>query len=146
MVMGTKASGPPVSLQMYVRGPIRSRFGPRIDPIDKVPRFHRGIDIAAPTGTPIGAAAEGRVIFSGRNKGHGNQVVIEHPDGTVTRYGHASQLIVKEGDYVEQGQTIALVGSTGHSTGPHLHFEVIKDGAYVDPLKVLPKGFALARR
>jgi murein DD-endopeptidase MepM/ murein hydrolase activator NlpD len=136
----------PVDLQMYVRGPIRSRFGPRIDPIDKVPRFHRGVDIAAPTGTPIGAASAGRVIFSGRDKGHGNMVAIEHPDGTITRYAHASQLLVKVGDYVESGQTVALVGSTGHSTGPHLHFEVIKNGIFVDPLRVLPKGFALARR
>lgn len=136
----------PVDLQMYVKGPVRSRFGPRIDPIDRVPRFHRGIDISAPTGTPIGAASAGRVIFSGRDKGHGNMVAIEHPDGTVTRYAHASQLLVKVGDYVESGQTVALVGSTGHSTGPHLHFEVIKNGTFVDPLTVLPKGFALARR
>lgn len=144
--VGVRVSAAPVSLQMYVNGPIRSRFGPRIDPIDKVPRFHRGVDIAAPTGTPIGAAAEGRVVFAGWHKGHGNFVVIEHSDGTVTRYAHASKLLVREGDYVQSGQSIALVGSTGHSTGPHLHFEVIKEGNFVDPLTILPKAFVLARR
>lgn len=140
------ASSMPVILQMYLNGPIRSRFGPRIDPINGRLRFHTGIDIAAPAGTPIGAAAAGHVVFAGRNGGYGNMVVIEHADGTLTRYGHAEKLLVKEGDEVSSGQAIALVGSTGHSTGPHLHFEVKKNGHFVNPLTVLPKDFTLARR
>ena len=136
----------PVSLKMYVSGPIRSRFGPRIDPINGRLRYHTGIDIAAPAGTPIGAAAAGKVVFAGRNGGYGNMVIIEHADGTLTRYGHAEKLLVKEGDVVDSGQAIALVGSTGHSTGPHLHFEVKKNGQFVNPLTVLPKDFTLARR
>ena len=140
------SSAQPVGLQMYVRGPIRSRFGPRIDPINGRLRMHTGIDIAAPAGTPIGAAAAGKVIFAGLNHGYGNMVIIEHPDGTLTRYGHAEKLLVKEGDEVASGEVIALVGSTGHSTGPHLHFEVKKNGEFVNPLTVLPKDFTLVRR
>ena len=136
----------PVQLKMSLRGPIRSAFGARRDPINGHRSFHKGIDIAAPSGTPIPAAATGRVVFAGRNGGYGNMVILEHSDGTRTRYGHASSLLVKAGETVESGQTIAKVGSTGHSTGPHLHFEVIKKGRFVNPLAALPKGFALARR
>jgi murein DD-endopeptidase MepM/ murein hydrolase activator NlpD len=142
----TVANSLPVILQMYVNGPIRSRFGPRIDPINGRLRYHTGIDIAAPAGTPIGAAAAGRVVFAGRNGGYGNMVIVEHADGTLTRYGHAEKLLVKKGDEVSSGQAIALVGSTGHSTGPHLHFEVKRNGQFVNPLTVLPKDFTLARR
>lgn len=122
-----------ISVQMPVNGRISSNFGNRIHPIDKTMKFHAGIDIAAPKGTPIGSAAEGVVTFAGWRKGYGNLVIVEHPDGRTTRYGHAEKLFVNEGDIVSAGQKIASVGSTGKSTGPHLHFEVRENGAAVDP-------------
>jgi len=104
-------------------------------------RMHRGIDIAAPVGTPIFAAAEGVVVKSGWNKGgYGNLVDIQHADGTLTRYAHNYRLLVQPGQQVEQGQQISLMGSTGRSTGPHLHFEVHPGGkAAVNPIALLPK-------
>ncbi len=100
-------------------------------------RMHTGIDIAAPGGTAIRAAADGTVIYSGWLGGYGQAVQIRHADGKVTLYGHASTLIAKTGDHVKQGQVIARVGSTGNSTGPHLHFEVMVNGGYRDPLAYL---------
>ncbi len=104
-------------------------------------RMHRGIDIAAPVGTPIFAAADGEVIFSGWNSGgYGNLVRIRHPDGSVTLYAHNSKLLVRRGQYVNQGQQIAKMGSTGFSTGPHLHFEIHPNGSKaVDPIAFLPR-------
>jgi len=104
-------------------------------------RMHRGVDIAAPVGTPIFAAADGEVIFSGWNSGgYGNLVRIRHPDGSVTLYAHNSKLLVRRGQYVTQGQQIARMGSTGFSTGPHLHFEIHPDGRKaVDPIAFLPR-------
>ncbi|MBW4633748.1 MAG: M23 family metallopeptidase [Iphinoe sp. HA4291-MV1] len=101
---------------------------------------HEGIDIAGATGTPIVAAASGTVAKAGWNEwGLGNVVVIEHPDGSVTVYGHNSRLLVKQGQQVTQGQVIAEMGSTGNSTAPHLHFEVRKNHRFaVDPLTTLP--------
>ncbi|MBN3815063.1 M23 family metallopeptidase, partial [Paraburkholderia sp. Ac-20347] len=114
-------------------GRLGSPFGNRIDPFSKRLSFHPGIDLVAPTGTPILAAAGGRVIFAGQKAGYGNAVEIDHGNGFVTRYGHASKLEVKAGDVVLPGEHIADVGSTGRSTGPHLHFEVIVRGAQVNP-------------
>lgn len=104
-------------------------------------RMHRGIDIAAPVGTPVFAAAEGVVVKSGWNKGgYGNLVDIQHADGTLTRYAHNYRVLVQPGQQVEQGQQISLMGSTGRSTGPHLHFEVHPGGkAAVNPIALLPK-------
>jgi murein DD-endopeptidase MepM/ murein hydrolase activator NlpD len=104
-------------------------------------RMHRGIDIAAPTGTPIVAAADGRVKKSGWDDGgYGNLVEIQHPDGTVTRYAHNSGLLVNAGQEVRQGQQIAKMGSTGFSTGPHSHFEVHLPGrGAVNPMAHLPQ-------
>jgi len=94
-------------------------------------RRHFGLDIGAPTGTPIYAVSDGSIIYSGWNSGgYGNMVIINHGGGLFTRYGHASKLLVKAGDEVKQGDTIALIGSTGRSTGPHLHFEVLKGDIY----------------
>jgi murein DD-endopeptidase MepM/ murein hydrolase activator NlpD len=143
---GTAGLIEPVSLRMPVQGRITSDFGGRRDPVNGRQRFHEGIDIAAPKGTPIQSAAAGTVIYAGRNGGYGNTILVQHADGRITRYAHAESLMVNAGDTVEAGQTIAAVGSTGHSTGPHLHFEVIENGRHVSPLKVLANDFALARR
>jgi murein DD-endopeptidase MepM/ murein hydrolase activator NlpD len=100
--------------------------------------FHPGIDIAARTGTPFVAAASGTVIQACYSGGYGNMILINHGNGAVTRYGHASKLMVSAGQHVEKGQTVGLVGSTGYSTGPHLHFEVIINGQTVNPRNNLP--------
>jgi murein DD-endopeptidase MepM/ murein hydrolase activator NlpD len=116
-----------------VVGQITSRFGPRAG------GFHNGLDVAAPMGTPIHAADSGVVTFSGWRALYGNMVMIDHGGGKrVTVYGHCSELLVKVGDQVEKGQVIAKVGSTGRSTGPHVHFEVRVDGVPQDPAKYYP--------
>ncbi|AZR74019.1 hypothetical protein BBF96_11815 [Anoxybacter fermentans] len=116
-----------------VRAPISSPFGMRWG------KFHYGIDLAVPTGTPIKAAKSGKVIYSGEASGYGLAVYIKHDDKTVTRYGHNSKLLVKKNDFVYQGQVIALSGNTGFSTAPHLHFEIRINGKAVNPLKYLKK-------
>jgi murein DD-endopeptidase MepM/ murein hydrolase activator NlpD len=110
-----------------------SKYGFRMHPIHNERRFHAGLDIAAPEGREIRAVQSGTVTFAGRHKGFGNMVELRHPDGVVTRYAHASRLHVREGDVVDVGETIADVGSTGQSTGPHLHFEVRERGRTIDP-------------
>ena len=114
-----------------VRGILTSNVGLRHDPIDGTLRHHNGVDIAVPIGTKVKAIAAGRVIQCAPHGGYGNLVEIDHCDGTRSLYGHNSQLDVRVGDQVEAGQTIALSGSTGRSTGPHLHFELWKNGANV---------------
>lgn len=115
-----------------VIAPVSSTFGPRWG------RNHAGIDLAANQGEPILAAREGEVLLAGTVEGYGETVVLQHKDGTRTLYAHASRLLVKTGQSVPQGQVIALVGSTGRSTGPHLHFEIIVDDRPRDPLEFLP--------
>jgi murein DD-endopeptidase MepM/ murein hydrolase activator NlpD len=114
-----------------------SPFGNRTDPFTHRLSFHPGLDLVAKTGTPILAAAGGRVIFAGEKSGYGNCVEIDHGNGLVTRYGHASRIVVHVGDLVLPRQYVADVGSTGRSTGPHLHFEVLVNGAPVDPAAYL---------
>lgn len=116
-----------------------SNFGNRIDPFTGRRSVHEGIDFIAPTGTPILAAAAGVVVTASWHPGYGNMVEIEHNNKTTTRYAHASKLLVKPGDIVRLGQKIALVGTTGRSTGPHLHFEVRVDGVPQNPNKFLEK-------
>ncbi len=117
-----------------VEGKISSGFGIRHDPVDGKLRAHNGIDIAVPEGTPINPAAPGRVIFSGNSGGYGNCVVIEHENGLTSIYAHNSVNYAKAGDMVTKDTVISLSGSTGKSTGPHLHFEVRKQGSPVDPM------------
>ncbi|MBS1792354.1 MAG: peptidoglycan DD-metalloendopeptidase family protein [Acidobacteria bacterium] len=126
-----------VTYQMPVVGRISSGFGNRFHPIDRKVKFHGGIDIAVPTGTKVGAAADGIVKFAGWKGGYGNVVIIEHPDGSETLYGHNSKLLVVEGQKVVAGEPISLSGSTGKSTGPHVHFEIRQNGQLVNPAKFL---------
>ena len=113
---------------------ITSYYGYRIHPIFKVKKLHTGIDIGAPTGSKITAAADGTVIFADWLGGYGKAMMVDHGGGIVTLYAHNSSFTAKEGQKVKRGDTIAKAGSTGNSTGPHLHFEVRKNGAYVDPV------------
>ena len=114
-----------------------SPYGYRIDPIAGVKSFHTGTDMACPTGTPILAAMSGRVTTTGINRVYGNYVIIDHGNGYQTLYAHMSKIIATKGQWVSQGTRIGLVGSTGYSTGPHLHFTVYKKGKLVDPMTVL---------
>lgn len=113
---------------------ITSPFGYRIHPILKTRRMHSGIDIATPRGTTIVAATRGTVVFSGVFGGYGRTIIIDHGGGIMTLYAHNSRLLVKVGQKVLRGQRVALAGSTGMSTGPHLHFEVRKNAKVVDPI------------
>lgn len=119
-----------------VSGTITSRFGANESIRDHT---HKGIDIAAPNGTKIVAAAKGKVTHSGWMGGYGNLIIITHENGIQTYYGHCSKLYAKVGEEVEAGETIALVGSTGFSTGNHLHFEIRKNGKQINPQKYLYK-------
>ncbi len=114
-----------------VSGPVTSGFGARWG------RMHEGIDIAVPSGTPVQAAAAGTVIYAGWMDGYGNLVVVDHGNGVSTAYGHNTSVAVALGQQVAQGEVIAYSGSTGHSTGPHVHFEVRVNGVAVDPMGYL---------
>ena len=119
---------------MPVQGYISSYFGVRPDPFDGRSERHTGIDIATPYGTPVHAVAEGMVTFAGVRNGYGSVVEIDHGNGYMTRYAHNSALEVHAGQHVQVGDVIARAGSTGHSTGSHVHFEVWYDGRVINPL------------
>lgn len=124
---------------------VGSRFGFRIDPFTGARAMHTGLDFPASVGTPILAAAGGVVIVQQYHAAYGNMVEIDHGNGLITRYAHASKTFVKKGDIVKRGQAIAAVGSTGRSTGPHLHFEVWVSGVPQDPQRFLAAGENLAK-
>ena len=118
-------------------GWLSSSFGWRIDPFSGQKSFHEGLDFPSESGTPIVAAASGKVIFADVHPQYGKMVEVDHGNGLVTRYAHASRLFVKEGDFILRGQKIAAVGSTGRATGPHLHFEVRLNGVPQNPGRFL---------
>ncbi len=112
-----------------VRGPITSDFGPR----RAFARFHSGIDIAAEPATPCRIAAAGTVVFAGWRNGYGKTIIVDHGDGIHTLYGHLSRLRVSRGQWVEEGAVLGSTGTTGHTSGPHLHYEILVNGRPVDP-------------
>jgi murein DD-endopeptidase MepM/ murein hydrolase activator NlpD len=130
-----------VPTQLPVAGGILgSPFGWRIDPLNGRSALHTGLDFPSPPGTPIVAAAGGIVVTQEYHPEYGNMVEIDHGNDLITRYAHASKVLVKKGDLVKRGQKIAEVGTTGRSTGPHLHFEVLVQGVFQDPQKFLYAG------
>lgn len=122
------------------KGWISSYFGKRTDPFTGRPAHHQGVDIAGKRGTHILAVAAGVVTSSGERYGYGNMVEVNHGNGYITRYAHNSENLVVLGDTVKKGQSIALMGSSGRSTGPHVHFEVLRNGQPVDPVKYVRAG------
>ncbi len=119
------------------KGWLSSNYGTRNDPFTGKPEFHKGVDLAGKEGSDIIGVAAGVVTWAGKRYGYGNLVEINHGNGYVTRYGHAKEVLVKVGDTVKKGHKIALMGNTGRSTGPHVHFEVWADGRTVDPAKYI---------
>ncbi len=127
--------------RQFLKTPLRYRrissyFGMRWHPILKRYRHHHGVDFAAPYGTPVSSIGDGVVVFAGWKGGYGKYIRIRHPNGYMSGYGHLSRIYVRRGQRVKQGQLIGRVGSTGLSTGPHLHFEILKDGRFVNPLRI----------
>lgn len=119
------------------QGWVSSRFGYRTSPFTMQREFHKGLDISAPQGTPIYAPAKGKVTFSGRDGGYGLTMTVDHGTGITTRYAHLHSVAVKAGQKITRGQLLAYVGSTGRSTGPHLHYEVRLNGVPVNPMRYI---------
>lgn len=135
---GSRISGIAIpSVQPVQRLAFTSNFGIRSDPFQGTARMHAGVDIPGPVGTPIYATADGTVDEAQRAGGYGNMIEIDHGKGIATRYGHLSKIIVASGEHVTRGQLIGLMGSTGRSTGSHLHYEVRIDGKAVNPAPFL---------
>ncbi|MEM7002725.1 MAG: peptidoglycan DD-metalloendopeptidase family protein [Pseudomonadota bacterium] len=116
-------------------GWLSSNYGERVDPITGQNAWHSGVDFAGKDGSDVIAVASGVVTFSGKRYGYGNLVEISHANGLVTRYAHHKEVLVNTGDVVKKGDAIGIMGSTGRSTGPHVHFEVLRNGRHVDPAK-----------
>lgn len=134
----------PVQTPISGTGTITSNFGNRTDPFLRRAAFHAGMDFRASIGTPVLAAASGTVTFAGSNGGYGKMVEINHGNGYATRYAHMSQIAVAVGQSVVGGDRVGLAGSTGRSTGPHLHFEVRRGGSAIDPARFIAAGRTLA--
>lgn len=122
------------------KGWISSYYGRRNDPLTGKKAFHDGIDFAGKEGSEVVAVAAGVVTWSGKRYGYGRLIELNHGNGLVTRYAHSQENLVKVGDRVEKGQIIALMGNSGRSTGPHVHFEVLKNGRHVNPIKYVQAG------
>ena len=120
-----------------VRGFLSSTYGPRTDPFTGNQRTHEGIDIVAPKGTPVKSPADGIVTYSGVDPSLGNMLVVDHGYGVITRYGHINANLVREGQRVKRGDALATVGTTGRSTGPHLHYEIRINDVAINPLKLI---------
>jgi murein DD-endopeptidase MepM/ murein hydrolase activator NlpD len=120
-----------------VRGFLSSTFGPRTDPFTGNSRLHEGIDIVAPKGTPVKAPADGIITYAGLDPSLGTMLVLDHGYGVITRYGHLNANLVREGQRVKRGDSIATVGSSGRSTGPHLHYEIRINDVSINPLKLI---------
>lgn len=120
-----------------VKGWLTSGFGYRYSPFGGGVRMHKGIDIAAPYGSEVRAPSDGVVVFAGRKGGYGQAIILDHGYGIQTLFGHNSQIFVHEGDVIQRGQKISAVGSTGASTGPHLHYEIHVDGIPTDPMNYI---------
>ena len=146
-VIAVAAPAGPVTREISFAEPVRgfavnSRFGMRRLGGEPGVRQHKGVDIAAPTGTSVYASAEGRVLRIGYDpEGYGNFIEMRHPNGMTTLYGHLSRVDVASGDKVVSGERIGLIGSTGYSTGPHLHFEVRRGGGQINPTRVMGRSF-----
>lgn len=120
-----------------VRGFLSSTFGARVDPFTGQQRMHEAVDIVAPKGTPIKAPADGIVTYAGHDSTFGNMLVIDHGYGVITRYGHNDSIMVREGQRVKRGDTVATVGTSGRSTGPHLHYEIRINDVAINPLNLI---------
>ncbi|MDQ1152955.1 M23 family metallopeptidase [Brevundimonas sp. SORGH_AS_0993] len=144
-----EAAGP-VMRQIVFTAPVKgyavnSDFGLRKLAVEAKARAHKGVDIAAPMGTSVFTTAEGQVLRTGFDPdGYGAFIEVAHPNGMTTLYGHLSRVDVARGDAVTSGQRLGLVGSTGYSTGPHLHFEVRRNGAQINPARVMDRPFQIA--
>lgn len=145
VAMTQSLSGPP-AFTTPVSGRITSGFGIRMHPIDNVPHFHHGIDIAAPKGTRVACTDSGVVAFAGRRGAYGNCIDIDHGGGWLTRYAHLDNITVQVGQEVQAANEIGTVGESGRTTGPHLHFELHRDGRRIDPLPFVPLGTGPAVR
>jgi murein DD-endopeptidase MepM/ murein hydrolase activator NlpD len=137
------ASGLPLVTPMS-RGNITSRFGVRTDPFRRRPAMHSGIDFRDPSGEPAKATAPGKVISAGYNRGYGYMVEIDHGGGLTTRFAHLSKIVAKKGQSVAKGDIIGRTGSTGRSTGPHLHYEIRVKGRAIDPMTFIRAGEELS--
>ena len=120
-----------------VEGAVSSKYGPRKLSARKAVKQHKGIDVSAKKGTPVVASGSGTITFAGRQGAYGKLVEIEHRDGLVTRYAHLDRFAVKQGQHVAMGQKIGTVGTTGRTTGPNLHFEILVDNKHVNPLRIV---------
>lgn len=134
-----QALGTLFKIPIFARYRISSPFGYRADPFTGAKSFHTGVDLACPSGTPVVSAASGTVSFVGYSNVFGNYIIVKHSNGYQTLYGHLSKILAGKGQHVSQGTRIGLVGSTGYSTGPHLHFTIFKNGKLIDPMMLIKK-------
>ncbi len=134
-----------IPLGVPVAGSISSKFGRRIDPLKKKPAFHEGVDIRGKRGTKIKATADGVVSQRGYNNGYGWYLVINHQNGFKTKFGHLKKILVKRGQKITRGQVVALLGSSGRSTGPHVHYELIHKNKVINPYKFMNIGRLLKK-